>query len=80
MQATRLNSYSIHSDAGVFAMEVPLLASRLQPNTTYDWNYTTVPQTGLDGRVISYTRGHVLGGSSSISEFCVALPRYTLIT
>ncbi|TBU50173.1 alcohol oxidase [Dichomitus squalens] len=55
------------SDEGVLQIEVPYLALELQPNTTYDWNYTTVPQTGLGGRAIAYTRGHVLGGSSSIN-------------
>ncbi|KAG6910322.1 hypothetical protein DXG01_011390 [Tephrocybe rancida] len=33
----------------------------------YDWNYTTTPQTNLDGRVLGYPQGHVLGGSSSIN-------------
>ncbi|RDX45571.1 alcohol oxidase [Lentinus brumalis] len=55
------------SDEGVLAIEVPFLASQLQPNTPYDWNYTTTPQQALNGRVVSYARGHVLGGSSSIN-------------
>ena len=55
------------SDEGVLAIEVPYLSGQLQPNTPYDWNYTTTPQPGLDGRVVSYARGHVLGGSSSLS-------------
>ena len=49
-------------------IEVPLLSSQLQPNQLWDWNYTTVPQSYLDQRVIQYPRGRVLGGSSSISE------------
>ncbi|KIJ42485.1 GMC oxidoreductase [Sphaerobolus stellatus SS14] len=36
-------------------------------NSPYDWNFTTVPQVGLNGRSLPYTRGHVLGGSSSIN-------------
>jgi choline dehydrogenase len=32
-----------------------------------DWRYTTVPQPGLDGRVIPYPRGKVMGGSSVIN-------------
>nr|VWO99079.1 Alcohol oxidase [Ganoderma boninense] len=55
------------SDDGVFGIEVPLLATGLQPNTLYDWNYTTTPQSGLDGRDVVYPRGRVLGGSSSIN-------------
>ncbi len=61
--------YFTTSDEGILAIEVPYLASQLQPNTPYDWNYTTAPQHGLNGRVVSYARGHVLGGSSSISTF-----------
>ena len=34
-----------------------------------DWNFTTVHQPGYNGRSIPYARGHVLGGSTSISEF-----------
>lgn len=55
------------SNVGVLAIQVPYLYIMLQPNTAYDWNYTTTPQLGLDGRVIPYPRGRVLGGSSSIS-------------
>ncbi|KAF8060844.1 pyranose dehydrogenase [Lyophyllum atratum] len=33
----------------------------------YDWNFTTTPQTALNGRVMPYPRGHILGGSSSIN-------------
>lgn len=32
-----------------------------------DWNYTTAPQPGLDGREMYWPRGKVLGGSSSIN-------------
>lgn len=32
-----------------------------------DWRYETVPQPGLDGRVVPYPRGKVLGGSSVIN-------------
>lgn len=55
------------SDEGVLGIEVPLLATGLQPNTLYDWNYTTTPQSGLGGRNVVYPRGRVLGGSSSIN-------------
>jgi choline dehydrogenase len=33
----------------------------------FDWQYVTTPQRGLDGRVLAYPRGRVLGGSSSIN-------------
>jgi len=32
-----------------------------------DWGYKTVPQQGLGGRVLRYTRGRILGGCSSIN-------------
>ncbi|KAG6879365.1 hypothetical protein C0992_003283 [Termitomyces sp. T32_za158] len=53
------------SDAGVLTIEVPFLAPTLANPGPFDWNYTTVKQTGLGGRSIPYPRGHVLGGSSS---------------
>ena len=33
----------------------------------WDWDYATVPQSGLDGRTLRWPRGRVLGGSSSIN-------------
>jgi choline dehydrogenase len=35
--------------------------------TRHDWNYTTEPQPGLDGRTLFWPRGKLLGGSSSIN-------------
>jgi choline dehydrogenase len=32
-----------------------------------DWRYRTEPEAGLDGRVLKYPRGRVLGGTSSIN-------------
>ncbi|KAI0800026.1 alcohol oxidase [Fomes fomentarius] len=55
------------TDKNVTAIEVPYLAYQLQPNTAYNWNYTTTPQPGLNGRTVAYPRGRVLGGSSSIN-------------
>lgn len=36
-------------------------------NPRTDWCYKTVAEAGLNGRVINYPRGRVLGGSSSIN-------------
>ncbi|KAF8901444.1 aryl-alcohol oxidase-like protein [Mucidula mucida] len=33
----------------------------------YDWNYTLVPQAGLNNRSNPYTRGYILGGSSAVN-------------
>jgi choline dehydrogenase len=35
--------------------------------TRLDWNYSTEPQPGLDGRKLFWPRGKLLGGSSSIN-------------
>ncbi|KAK7058013.1 mitochondrial choline dehydrogenase [Favolaschia claudopus] len=53
------------SNANVIDVAVPFLAGRASPNTAQDWNYTTSPQAGLNGRSIPYNRGFGLGGSSS---------------
>ena len=45
---------------------VPAFAQNLIA-TQYDWNYTTAPQTGLNGRSLFLPRGHILGGTSSMS-------------
>ncbi|KAF2703506.1 GMC oxidoreductase [Pleomassaria siparia CBS 279.74] len=33
----------------------------------YDWNFETVPQSGLNGRSLSWPRGRVLGGTSALN-------------
>ncbi|KAJ7474216.1 aryl-alcohol oxidase precursor [Mycena latifolia] len=54
------------SNVGVLEVQVPFLANGLlTPNNPYSWNSTTTPQKGLNGRVIDYLRGHLLGGCSS---------------
>ncbi|KAJ3573404.1 hypothetical protein NP233_g2446 [Leucocoprinus birnbaumii] len=50
----------------VQASIIPGLYPQL-PLSQYDWNFTTVPQTGLNGRSLNYERGHILGGSSSVN-------------
>jgi hypothetical protein len=57
------------SDEDVLDIQIPLLGDFLAPNTPFDWNYTTTPQTGFNNRSLSYQAGHVLGGSSTISEY-----------
>ena len=36
-------------------------------NPRSDWMFETVPQDGLNGRILNYPRGKVLGGSSAIN-------------
>ena len=53
-------------------INVPQLCVTLTPNTPWDWNYTTTPQTHLDGRVVPFPRGIGLGGTSAVSA-CICL-------
>ncbi|KAJ6505290.1 aryl-alcohol oxidase [Mycena sanguinolenta] len=55
------------SNADVLDIIVPFFAPRATPNTAQDWNYTTTPQVGLNGRSVGYNRGFVIGGSSSVN-------------
>ncbi|KAJ7659160.1 alcohol oxidase [Mycena polygramma] len=56
------------SNANVLNIIVPFYSSRAEGDNPQDWNYTTTPQAGLNGRSISYPRGFVLGGSSSVNS------------
>ncbi len=47
-------------------IHVPAALNRLF-QSTYDWNYQTVPQDRAAGRSIYWPRGRTLGGSSSIN-------------
>ncbi|KAF7374107.1 GMC oxidoreductase [Mycena sanguinolenta] len=55
------------SNADVLNIIVPFYAPRATPDTAQDWNYTTTAQVGLNGRSVTYNRGFVLGGSSSVN-------------
>lgn len=47
-------------------IRAPAAVNRLF-QTSYDWNYQTVPQHRAGGRTVYWPRGKVLGGSSSIN-------------
>ncbi|KAJ7489582.1 aryl-alcohol oxidase [Mycena latifolia] len=53
------------SNEGVLDSSIPFFVNNLLGNNIYDWNYTTTPQSGLNGRVLNYFRGHILGGCSA---------------
>ncbi|KAF9450824.1 GMC oxidoreductase [Macrolepiota fuliginosa MF-IS2] len=55
------------SNANVQDSMVPFNVFSLA-GTRFDWNFTSTPQSGLNGRTLPYTRGHILGGSSSINS------------
>ncbi len=46
---------------------ISLVQQVKQLKKKFDWGFTTVPQRHLNGRRIPYTRGKVLGGSSSVN-------------
>ncbi|KAH9893446.1 alcohol oxidase [Cubamyces lactineus] len=48
-------------------LEVPALVPDIQSGSPFDWNYTIVPQPGLNSRTLPYSRGKVLGGCSAIN-------------
>jgi choline dehydrogenase len=58
---------TLSSNEGVLDIQVPAFWTQI--NSTYNWNYVTEPLSGLNNRTLEYARGHVLGGSSSISAF-----------
>ena len=70
-----LTETSLPSSEDVLDLMVPAYSGRLL-GSQYDWNYTTVGESGLNGRVQSVARGYALGGSSAISELSssTALP------
>ncbi|ESK86158.1 aryl-alcohol oxidase [Moniliophthora roreri MCA 2997] len=53
------------SNEGALQTQVPFFA--VPTNPVYDFNYTTTPQAGLEGRSIGFPRGFILGGSSSVN-------------
>ncbi|KAJ7035349.1 aryl-alcohol oxidase [Mycena alexandri] len=55
------------SNAGVVQSIIPMFPSQLNPNTPWDWNYTTTAQPGFNGRSINFPRGFMLGGSTSVN-------------
>ncbi|KAF9561257.1 alcohol oxidase [Agrocybe pediades] len=66
--ANRLTEIPYYQDLVIEAGPniVPGLAVNLA-NSIFDWNFTTTPQAGLNGRSVEFQRGHVLGGSSSVN-------------
>ncbi|KAF9002546.1 pyranose dehydrogenase [Cyathus striatus] len=54
------------SNEGVLNLEIPEYTLNAR-NSPFDWNFTTVPQVGYNGLSLPYSRGHVLGGTSSIN-------------
>ncbi|KAJ7920307.1 aryl-alcohol oxidase-like protein [Mycena leptocephala] len=56
------------SNEGVIDSIVPFFVTNLLQPNIYEWNYTTVPQPGLNGRNVGNPRAHILGGCSTHNE------------
>lgn len=59
------------SDLDDPTLAIPLLDITVSPERPWTWNYTSAPQTELNGRTFPYQRGKVLGGSSSINYLII---------
>lgn len=51
-------------------VHMPAGLARIANNKSINWDYATVPQPQLGGRVLWCPRGKLLGGSSSINAMC----------
>ncbi|KAJ7286791.1 pyranose dehydrogenase [Mycena rebaudengoi] len=61
------------TNEGVVVVDVPFLLNRL---AAYDWNYTTTPQEGLNGRAIGYSRDGMVYTRGTAEDF----DRYAKLT
>lgn len=57
-------------------VQTPGLSVTLQSNPAYDWQYSTAPEPGLNGRRVKHPRGKLVGGSSAINSHSVVFPNY----
>jgi choline dehydrogenase-like flavoprotein len=55
-------------------VSTPLTSHRMFYDPKYDWDFRTVPQVGLGGRVIEQHRGRMIGGSSAINSHSLVYP------
>ncbi|KAJ7791195.1 aryl-alcohol oxidase-like protein, partial [Mycena olivaceomarginata] len=55
----------LYRNEGVIDSIVPFFVQNLLTPNIYEWNYTTVPQPGLNGRNVGNPRAHILGGCST---------------
>ncbi|KAK0494882.1 aryl-alcohol-oxidase from pleurotus Eryingii [Armillaria luteobubalina] len=55
------------NSSDVLLSQVPFFCTIATPNTPLDWNFTTIPQPGLNGRAIPILRGFGLGGSRAVN-------------
>ncbi len=54
-------------DRSLYMLRMPAALAKPLESTKYNWDYRSEPEPFLDGRRLSYPRGRVVGGSSSIN-------------
>ncbi|KAF2647343.1 GMC oxidoreductase [Lophiostoma macrostomum CBS 122681] len=57
-------------------VQTPGLSATLQSDPTYDWQYVTAPEPGLNNRRVKHPRGKLVGGTSAINSHSVVFPNY----
>jgi choline dehydrogenase-like flavoprotein len=57
-------------------VQTPGLSQMLQSDPVYDWQYSTAPEPGLNGRRVKHPRGKLVGGSSAINSHSVVFPNH----
>ncbi|CAI6336732.1 unnamed protein product [Periconia digitata] len=55
-------------------VQTPGLSSTLQSDPTYDWQYVSEPEPGLNGRTVKHPRGKLVGGTSAINSHSIVFP------
>ncbi|TFK49007.1 alcohol oxidase [Heliocybe sulcata] len=55
-------------------INIPGMRGLALGNPKFDWNFESLPQKGLDGRVVPQSRGKGLGGSSAVNFLLSARP------
>ncbi|KAJ7112070.1 alcohol oxidase [Mycena crocata] len=53
------------TNEGVLTSEVPGLLGQLLGDASLDWNYTSIPMAGVNGRTIFFPRAFFMGGCSA---------------
>ncbi|KAJ7131692.1 pyranose dehydrogenase [Mycena crocata] len=53
------------TNEGVVDSEAPFQVIEMLTQPIFSYNYSTTPQPGLNGRILPYARGRILGGCSS---------------
>jgi choline dehydrogenase-like flavoprotein len=57
-------------------VQAPGLSPALQSDPTYDWQYSTAQEPGLNGRRMKHPRGKLVGGTSAINSHSVVFPNH----